>query len=52
VICSDKQATAPYCFRIGSMGDIFEDDIRALTTSIRNVCSDMRIELPLKRPEY
>ena len=52
VICCDKQATAPQCFRIGSMGDINEDDIRALTTSIRNVCGDMRIELPLSIPIY
>lgn len=52
VICNDKQATAPYCFRIGSMGDINEDDIRALTNSIRNVCGDMRIELPLAVPVY
>ena len=52
VICSDKSITIPNCFRVGCIGDIYEDDIRALTNSIRQVCFDMRIDLPLAPPVY
>ena len=56
VICTDRQTISENdserFFRIGSMGDIYEDDMRALTNSIRQVCCDMNIDLPLLSHEY
>jgi len=36
------------CFRIGSIGYLFPDDVRHLLTCIKQVCADMNIGLPLQ----
>ena len=44
---SPEKGTVEGCFRIATIGEVCEDDVRALTDSIRHVCKDMRIDLPL-----
>ncbi len=39
------------CFRIGSIGRIFPDSMRALLAAIRRTLTEMEITLPLSRPE-
>lgn len=36
------------CFRIGTIGDLYPEDMRILLKAIREVCSDMKISIPVK----
>ena len=36
------------CFRIGNIGHLFPDDMNNLLASIRTVCIDMGIKLPVQ----
>lgn len=51
LICSEAQSLKN-CIRIGSMGDVTADDVKDLCFSIRHVCADMRLSLPLQIPTY
>lgn len=39
--------TKASCFRIGNIGDLHESDMKKLVASVREVCTEMEIELPL-----
>jgi 2-aminoethylphosphonate-pyruvate transaminase len=39
--------TAVECFRLGNIGDLFEEDMQALLTAIARVLADMKIPVPV-----
>jgi 2-aminoethylphosphonate-pyruvate transaminase len=43
--------TAVECFRLGNIGDLFEEDINALLDSIGKVLSNMKIPVPVPPPK-
>lgn len=47
IIYPGKITKAP-CFRIGNIGDLHADDMYGLITSIKEVLSDMNVEVPVK----
>jgi 2-aminoethylphosphonate-pyruvate transaminase len=42
--------TAVECFRLGNIGDLFEEDLQALLTAIARVLADMNIPVPVPQP--
>eukprot|EP00047_Mylnosiga_fluctuans_P002180 m.223510 g.223510 ORF g.223510 m.223510 type:complete len:395 (-) comp10933_c0_seq1:44-1228(-) len=41
------KVTQADCFRIGSIGHLFPDDVRGLLAAIKEVCAEMNLPLPL-----
>ena len=42
--------TAVECFRLGNIGDLFEEDMQALLTAIARVLADMNVPIPVPAP--
>jgi 2-aminoethylphosphonate-pyruvate transaminase len=42
--------TTVECFRLGNIGDLFEEDMQALLSAIARVLADMKIPVPVPQP--